>query len=55
MSIENYGTSANNPGSFYCRFSGYNTGYVKRNPTGTAPSLPAPGGGGATTGAGAVS
>ena len=55
MSIENYGTSANNPGSFYCRFSGYSTGYVKRNPTGTAPSLPAPGGGGASTGSGTVS
>jgi hypothetical protein len=55
MSIENYGTSANNPGSFYCRFSGYNTGYVKRNPDGTAPSLPAPGGGGASTGSGTVS
>ena len=55
MSIENYGTSANNPGSFYCRFSGYSTGYVKRNPSGTAPSLPAPGGGGASTGSGTVS
>ena len=53
MSIENYGTSANNPGSFYCRFSP--GGQIKRNPTGTAPSLPAPGGGGASTGSGTVS
>ena len=53
MSIENYGTSSNNPGSFYCRFSP--GGQIKRNPTGQAPSLPGPAGsGGASSGSGTV-
>lgn len=44
MSMEDYGTSGNNPGSFYCRFSGYQQSnfysYIKRNPTLTTPYLP---------------
>ena len=45
ISIENYGTSGSNPGSFYCRFSGYGnySNVIKRNPTSTNPTLPIPG------------
>ena len=39
LDIENYGTSSNNPGSFFCRFSGYgSTPATMRNPN-TAISL----------------
>ncbi len=44
MSLEDYGTSSSTPGSFYCRFSGYQQSnfysYIKRNPTLTTPYLP---------------
>jgi len=32
LDIEDYGTSTSNPGSFYCKFSGYNNPTKMRNP-----------------------
>ena len=49
ISIENYGTSASNPGSFYCNIGGYGTPKIKRNPDNQAPSLPNPISGGTPT------
>ena len=47
MSLEDYGTSSSTPGSFYCRFSGYQPSnfysYIKRNPNDTTPYLPTTG------------
>ena len=41
LDIEDYGSSSSNPGSFFCRFSGYGTSnFIKRNPTSTSPNLP---------------
>ena len=38
LDIEDYGGSSSNPGSFFCRFSGYGTSnYIKRNPSSTFP------------------